>query len=290
MRRFFLSSKAKIACFALAALLLGVVFAAFSHNSSSFFTSIVSAVFSPLEKTASSLSRHADSFAVSFKSSSVYLEQIEQLEKQLNESTQKLSEYEKLKAKVKDYENILGLKERNSDFVFSYGTVISRNAADAGSSFVLDVGRIDDVSVNDPVLCDGNVVGIIKKVNTTTSVALSVLDPRLSIGAYEVSTGEKGFLSGSAKLIGDGLVRLSGLKSTTAVVSGGIVITSGAGGVFPPGIVIGTVVTVENDEADTSSYATVKPACDITSLSGVFVLTDFAGQGEKDDFTVDLSG
>ncbi len=287
MCRFFLSSKVKIASLALAALLLGVVFAAFSHNSSSFFTSVVSTLFSPLQKAAFSISRHADSFTVSFKSSSSYLEQIELLEKQLNESTQKLSEYENLKAKVKDYENILGLKKRNNDFAFAYATVISRNAADAGSSFVVDVGRIDDVSVNDPVVCDGNIVGIIKKVNTTTSVALSVLDPRLSIGAYDVSTGEKGFLSGSTKLISDGLVRLSGLKSTTAVVSGGIVVTSGAGGVFPPGIVIGTVVTVENDEADTSSYATVKPACDAVNLSGVFVLTDFAGQGEKDDFTVD---
>ncbi len=287
MRRFFRSSKVKVAGLCAAALLLGVFFAAVSHGSSSFFTSIVSTVFSPLEKAAAALSAQAGSFAASFKSSSVYLERIRELEKELSQSTQKLAEYEKLKTKVKDYENSLGLKERNPDFLLCYATVISRDAADAGFSFVLDVGSADGVSVNDPVLCDGNVAGIVKKVNTTTCVALCVLDPRVSIGAYEVGTGEKGFVTGDAKLLKEGLFRLSGLKSTTAIVSGGIVSTSGAGGIFPAGLVIGCVVTVEDDEADTSSYATVKPACDTANLSGVFVLTAFAGQGEKDDFTVD---
>ncbi|HZJ75823.1 MAG TPA: rod shape-determining protein MreC [Clostridia bacterium] len=281
MQRFFRSSKVKFAGLIIAALLSGILFAAFTNSSSSFFTSIVSVVFSPLDKAAAAVSRRANSFSISFRSSSVYLEKIEELEKEINENTQKLADYEKMKMKIKDYETILELKKRNPDFELCYGMVIARDAADAGSSFVLDVGRADGVSINDPVICSDNVVGIIKKVNTTTSVALTVLDTRLNIGAYEVRTGEKGIAVGSAKLQKDGLLKLSGLKGTTAVVSGGIVSTSGAGGIFPAGLIIGTVTTVEDDVADTSSYATVKPACNISELTGVFVITNFPGQGEK---------
>lgn len=281
MQRFLLSSKVKFAGLIIIALLTGILFAAFTHSSSSFLTSIASVVLSPLDKAAAAVSRHANAFSISFRSSSVYLEKIEELEKEISENTQSLADYEKLKTKIKDYETVLELKQRNPEFELCYGTIIARDAADAGSSFVLDVGKADGVSVNDPVIYSGNVVGIIKNVNTTTCVALTVLDARLNIGAYEVRTGEKGIAAGSAKLQKDGLLKLSGLKNTTAIVSGGIVSTSGAGGIFPSGLVIGTVTTVEDDVADTSSYAAVKPVCNIDELTAVFVITSFKGQGEK---------
>ncbi len=286
MLRFLRFSKIKNAIAVAVVLLLGVVFAAVSHSASSPLTSVVGAVFSPLDKLSASISGALSGFELSFASSEVYLDEITALKKQLSDSRQQLADYERMKKKVEAYEKILELKQRNSDYALCYGTVISRDAADAGNTFVLDVGSLDDISVGDPVLSDSNVVGLVKKVNTTTCVAMAVLDPRLSVGAVEVSTGEQGFAEGDAALMKQGILRFSGLKSTTAVVSGDVVCTSGFGGVFPPGLVIGTVETVEEDPADSSAYATVKPAVAPDDLFGVFVLTSFAGQGEKDDFSL----
>ena len=287
IQKFFRSPKIKSAAAIVAVLLLGVVFAAVSHSGSSPLTTAVGAVFSPLNKLSASLSRALSGFEISFASSGKYLDEIDALKKQLSESTQKLADYERMKKKVEAYEKILELKERNPDYKLCYGTVIERDAADAGLTFVLDVGSLDGVNAGDPVLSDGNVVGLVKKANATTCVAMSVLDPRLSVGAYEINTGEQGFAEGDTVLMKRGLLRLSGLKSTTAVVSGGIVCTSGSGGVFPSGLIIGTAVTVENDPGDSAVYATVKPAAAFEDLSEVFVLTSFDGQGDKDDFTID---
>ncbi len=269
-----------------AVLLLGIVFAAVSHSAASPLTSAVGTVFSPLDKLSASLSRALSGFEMSFASSKAYLDEIAALKEQLSDNTQKLADYERMKKQVEAYEKVLELKDRNPDYELCFGTVIARDAADAGYTFVLQVGSLDGVSAGDPVLSGGNVVGLIKKVNTTTSVVMSVLDPRLSVGAYEIGTGEQGIAEGDAALMKRGLFRLSGLKSATAVVSGGIVCTSGAGGVFPSGLVIGTVETVEDDPADSSVYAAVKPAVAPGELFGVFVITGFAGQGEKDDFMV----
>jgi rod shape-determining protein MreC len=63
-------------------------------------------------------------------------------------------------------------------------------------------------------------------------------------------------------------------------VGGGIVCTSGAGGIFPEGLIIGEVTAVCDDDVSAGYYAQVKPFADISRVSDVFVITSFEGQGE----------
>jgi len=116
----------------------------------------------------------------------------------------------------------------------------------------------------------------------STSVVYTVLDPRINIGAYESATREYGYVSGDNKLLKDGLCKLQGLERNSSIVSGGIVCTSGSGGVFPHGLIIGEVSSVATDEITTSTYATIKPYTDLNELTDVFVVTSFIGQGESD--------
>ena len=77
-----------------------------------------------------------------------------------------------------------------------------------------------------------------------------------------------------------GILKLSGLERDTAVAEGGIVCTSGVGGVFPRGLIIGTVTTVQKEEGDISYYAEVKPEIEISEVQDAFVITDFEGKGD----------
>lgn len=286
MRWLLYGSKFKVALSVTVALILGVVFASLSRNASSPLTTAAAAVFSPLNSLASYVSGAVRDFGASFTSSSVYIGQIEELNSQAEEYEKQLADYERLKEKVKTYEEFLELKQRNPDYKFVYASVISRDAADALSTFVLSCGSADGVSVNDPVLYNEFIVGIVKKVNATTCVAMSITDPRVSAGAYELYTGERGYVEGDVALFSQGTLRLCGLKKTTAVVSGGTVCSSGSGGVFPKDLIIGDVVSLESEPGATTSYAVVKPRVSINDLSQVFVLTDFDGKGIKEDFSV----
>jgi rod shape-determining protein MreC len=145
---------------------------------------------------------------------------------------------------------------------------------------VLNTGSKDGVAVGDPVIYGEYVVGIVKKVNFSTCVVYSVLDPRVNIGAFESGTREYGYVSGDEKLYSKGLCKLYGLDSSTSVVSGGIVCTSGAGGVFPDGLIIGEVTAVKKDDVSAACYAQVKPFAELNTVSEVFVITSFEGQGE----------
>ena len=167
-----------------------------------------------------------------------------------------------------------------SSRVSSRLSVISRDAADTYNSFVLNTGSKDGVEVGDPVIYGEYIVGIVRKVNYTTCVVYTVLDPRVNIGAFESATREYGYVSGDADLYKQGLCKLQGLDSSTSVVSGGIVCTSGAGGVFPDGLIIGEVPAVKNDDVSSAYYAEIKPFANVSEITDVFVITSFEGQGE----------
>ena len=242
----------------------------------------MSFVFTPLQNLASSFSSEMSGLSAAFTSSSKYIEEIEKLEKQVSDYREQLADYEELKQKVVAYEEFYDIKVQNPDYQFAYGTVVSRDVADPYGSFVINAGSTSGIEVNDPVIYGNYVVGIVKKVNLSTSVVYTVLDPRINIGAYESATREYGYVSGDSKFLKEGLCKLQGLERNSSIVSGGIVCTSGSGGVFPHGLIIGEVTSVATDEITTSTYAKIKPYTDLNELTDVFVITSFIGQGESD--------
>lgn len=282
MKRFFKSDSFKVLAVIAFVAFLGVLCAAFSHNASTPATSVVSFIFTPLQKLSSAVYAQMDDISASFSSASVYKSEADELKKELMEYREKLADYDELKSRVEAYEKFYEIKKNNPDYKFSYGTVISRDAFDAYGSFVINTGSKDGVKVNDPVIYGSYVVGVVSKVNTSTSVVRTVLDPRVNLGAFESGTREYGYVSGTDELFKSGLCRLSGLSSSTSVVSGGTVCTSGSGGIFPNGLLIGEIVSVEADEVSAAYYATVKPFAEFDEISDVFVITSFEGQGEGD--------
>ncbi len=281
MKRFFRSKGFKNLVVIAVVIFLGILTAAFTHNASSPITSALGTVFSPLQKLSAAISENLGKLSVSFESSSVYEEENKELKKELEEYRKQLADYNEMKKKVDSYENFYGIKKQNPDFEFSYGSVLSRDAADAYGSFTLNVGSKDGVEVDDPVIYGEYVVGVVKKVNFSTCVVYTLIDPRVNIGALESGTREYGYVSGDASLYKDGFCKLSGLDSSTSVVGGGVVCTSGAGGVFPDGLLIGQVKAVHNDEVSSGFYAEIKPFADLSRISDVFVITSFEGQGEE---------
>lgn len=281
MKRFFRSKGFKNLVVIAVVIFLGVLTATFTHNASSPITSALGTIFSPLQKLSAAISENLGELSVSFESASVYEEENKELKKELEEYRKKLADYNEMKKKVDSYEKFYGIKKQNPDFEFSYGAVLSRDAADAYGSFTLNVGSKDGIEVDDPVIYGEYVVGIVKKVNFSTCVVYTLIDPRVNIGALESGTREYGYISGNASLYKDGLCKLSGLDASTSVVGGGVVCTSGAGGVFPDGLLIGQVKAVHNDEISSGFYAEVKPFAELSKISDVFVITSFEGQGEE---------
>ena len=98
------------------------------------------------------------------------------------------------------------------------------------------------------------------------------------MGALDNRTSDSGVVSGDFSLIEQGLTKFYNLSRSCNVAVGDFVVTSGEG-IFPKGLLIGSIRSVGSDEYNTSFYATVEPFADLDNIRNVMVITDFGGQG-----------
>ena len=73
-----------------------------------------------------------------------------------------------------------------------------------------------------------------------------------------------------------GQLRLTYLSDASGIVGGDLISTSGKGGVYPSGLIVGTVESVSLASDGLTSYAVLSPAADIAGAAELFVITDFA--------------
>lgn len=280
MKKFFSGTKFRICAAILTAMFLAVFISAVSESGSSPVSSVLSYVLTPAENLAVHISEALSDFNGYFVSSKSMEKQIEELESELNDLRLQIVDYEKTKHKLEAYEDFLGVKEDNPDFLFVAGEIILRDTSDFYGSFTLNIGSDDGISVNDPVIYADNLIGVVSTVSPKNCTVYTLFNPEISVSAYEIRTRESCYTESDYALTGEGYLKLSGLKKNTPVVSGGIVCTSGIGGIYPKDLVIGTVREIRNDVTGLSSFGLITPEIDYSKLSDVFVITDFEGKSD----------
>ncbi len=266
----------------IAALLVGVLLAVVTSSNSSPASSAFGIVMQPIQKLSAVVSEKMSELDLKFQSSSKYLEEIENLKKQIATYEDELVDYEETKKKLNSYSEMLDIKEDNPDYKLCPADIIGRDSLDAFYSFIIDKGSSDGISVNDPVVYGNYVVGVVHSVKATYSVVWTVLNPKVNISAIESRTRESGYTTTTAELSLEKKCILSGLDKSTNVSIGGIVCTSGIGGIYPKGLIIGKVSDIQDNEYDISLNAVIDPGVDVTELEDVFVITDFKEQGVSD--------
>ena len=77
------------------------------------------------------------------------------------------------------------------------------------------------------------------------------------------------------ELMRDGEVIIITFQSTRLFAEGDTVLTSGKGGAFPSGLVIGSVAEVRSDAGGQETYGVIQPACDLANMVQVFIIKDY---------------
>ena len=104
---------------------------------------------------------------------------------------------------------------------------------------------------------------------------LTLVDTDTSLGAQIFRTNDLGLVQGDFSLMEDDLIRMDYLPADCELLGGDLVVTSGLGGFYPSGMVIGSVEEVQMDDSGAASYAIVDPAVDFDALSQVFIIKSF---------------
>ena len=172
---------------------------------------------------------------------------------------------------------LLDLRAQRRDLTdFEAATITEHSVTNWASSLTLNKGTSHGVEVGDSVIdAAGALVGVVDEAGYNWCTVLTTVDTDTSLGARVFRTKDLGLAQGDFALMGENLLRLDYLPSDCELLSGDLVETSGLGGFFPSGLVIGYVKEVQLDDSGAASYAIVAPAVEFDQLTEVFVIKSF---------------
>ncbi len=278
MRLYFRSRRFKITASVLAVILVVSIIIRIAGGIIAPGASILGTLAAPFEKLVTSVSRSFKDFNTKINKSEEILRENEELKEEVNRLTSELLEYQDALQENKFYEDYLEIKEQHQDFKFEPALLTSYDADNEFYSFNINKGSLSGVAAYDPVITSEGLIGYVSQVAPSYSKVTTILSPTINVGGYDNRTGDAGVLAGHLSLAGKKLTQLSKLSRSCSVAIGDYIVTSG-GGVFPQGLLIGTVSALDASDTNNYLYATVSPAVDFENISECMVITSFAGQG-----------
>ncbi len=179
-----------------------------------------------------------------------------------------------LKRQLKMLQEELDIEYSLTDYEYLNATITSRNIGFWYNTITIDKGSYNGVREDMIVINSKGLIGrVVSTTNFTSSVKLITTNDtnnKLSVLVTNSDYSLYGLLYNYN--IEDGVLEVEGISNTEIVNINDLVYTSGMGGIFPSGILIGTVSAIDTDAYGLSKIIKVKPAVDFSSLNYVTVL------------------
>ncbi len=281
MREFFSSKSFKIILAAVALMFGMMLYSASGDGVHNIPRNLLEMVTTPFQQAGAFLSNTVGGWFEGIVSFGNLAQENEDLKKQVAELNQQMVDYEKLKDQNEELKAIAGIKEMYPDYDVLPAQVVSRDASDRASSFIIDRGELHGVSLNDPVITANGLVGIVTQVGPISSRVKTILSPEIDVSAFDVKTAQLGIVSGDYTTAQSGIAKMEILAENTDIEEGSMIVTAGASGLYPKGLPIGTVVSISSQENGITQVAVIDPFEDPAHVTTVQVVTDFLGQGSK---------
>jgi rod shape-determining protein MreC len=150
------------------------------------------------------------------------------------------------------------------------GEVIAREWGGWIRSLTVNRGRGDNVPRLTAVISPSGLIGRVVDVRPGVSIVQVLTDPTSTVGAHVLRTRTPGIVEGDPR----GTLRFKFMaRDGASIQSGDVLVTAGQGGLFPRGIPIGTVRTIDNRGAALFHYAEITPAVDFARVDEVLLVT-----------------
>jgi len=279
LKRFF-RNKFTIVITIIAVLLAGTASFISALGYTSYIRNAVGIVLSPVQNGANHIFDTIENIIASKNDYEKLLKENEELKLKLEEQADTvakaevfLDDYEKLK----DY---LGVKDEIVDIQMTDAEVLGQSNGNHLSIITLNRGNIHGIVPGMPVIDKYGLIGRITEVGLNWCKAATLTEPDFSVGINVERTGEKGITKGTFELSYDGLISVSFLPSDTDIKEGDRLFTSSDSAMFPEGLFVGTVVSVETNDIERETVATVRPSADLKDPHYVMIVTGFENKYE----------
>lgn len=200
-------------------------------------------------------------------------EEYESMGKRNAELEGKAIQFDSLKAENERLRNMLDFKDRNSFYHYIPSHIISRVGQGILESYKIDRGSNEGVVKGMVVISSEGLVGQVTSVTPYWSMVQTLGNENIAVGAMVLNTKEsngivKGYKDRNNRL----LAKIYSLPQDSTVKPGDIITTSGEGFIYPKGVQIGKVISVEEDKAKVMKNALIEPFVDFNKLEEIMII------------------
>lgn len=206
-----------------------------------------------------------------------FFENIDELKKENEELCKKnaeletaMRELEIIKAENSTLREYANMTDKYTQYETVPAYIINKDVSNLSNTMVINVGTKDGITANMPVISSEGLVGHTISTTETTAKVQPIIDASSSVsGSMKISKDSviiKGILGSNNTL------KITYIPTEADLVMGDTIETSGLGGIYPKGILIGTLKEVIETRNITDRYAVMETAVDFSKLETVLVI------------------
>lgn len=235
---------------------------------------IISVPLSPVQGFITSVGQKVEDGMSFFKDIEAVRKENEELKAQVSELKIKNRELASLESKNEELRKALNLKKQFGDYTFLGANIIAVDPGNWFNVFKVDIGERDGVAVDFPVVASSKgLVGRVMSTDLTSSKVLTIIDEASSVAGWiSKAGGGHVIVRGDIELKEQGLCKMDYIPLEVDVEVGDVIETSGLGGIYPKGIIIGEVIEVRKTNSELDRYAIIRPEADFKRLEEVYIL------------------
>ncbi len=236
-----------------------------------------------IEKVGSYLAQRAEDL----KELKVVLEQNKALQDEVDALKIENSNLIQDKYELNELRQLYGLGEKYSGYDTIGARVIAKDAGNWFSVFTINKGEKDGVRKDMNVMAGAGLVGIVTDVGPNWACVRSIIDDASNVSAQVLSTSDNLMVTGDLLLINKGQIRFSQLvDENNRVAQGDVLVTSDISDKYLPGINIGYISSIENDNNNLTKSGTITPSVDFNHIDIVLVIRELKNETIKPDEAV----
>lgn len=194
-----------------------------------------------------------------------------ELEAALAQYAPELVELREIASDYQRLADLVNYTTARDDQEFVTADVINIDTSGALRTLVINRGARDGIAIGMPVVVRQGLIGRIDQVSAGAARVLLLTDQSSAVSARLQTSRELGSVVGQLS----GNMQLQFVPIEATIQDGDLVLTSGLGGNFPPDLVIGQVVSVQQFQFDLYQTAEIRSLVNFDTLEVVLVITSF---------------
>ncbi len=236
-----------------------------------FISNVVGTVTSPVQKGVAVTVNATKSFFGNIADSGKNAKENRKLKNEILDLESQVRMLEGYRAENDKLRSMIELEDSRTEFKSVGANVIGRDSSEFNDTITIDKGSKDGIKVNAAVTVPEGLVGTVYEVGYNYSKVRTIYDSDSAVSAICLRTGDMGIMESTGNMSSYGICNMNYIDKSAKTVVGDIIETSGTGGIYPKGILIGKVTKIEEDSRNLTLSATIETNVNLNNIDIVMV-------------------